>query len=325
MPNDTFSGKVTFKAFQIDPQTRTLDARIEVDNSDLKLRPGMFANAAVMVPVVSTIKTPATTQPVMAITAAQVVEAYAAALEPYFKAQKRLSEDSIDEVPALLQEVVVKLKPVAGSPVVSSEYSKLTDAAAAAKDKPIKEVRAVFKDTSSGMLAIGKSIGIPESGPKVQPFRCAMVSAPWLQPPGEKANPYMGSSMLTCGDNLPPLPQYSPKDSPGTAMPIAGRVMAVPRSAVIDTGKNKIVYVASAEGVYDMRAVKLGPPAGDFYPVLAGLDEGQSVVTVGAFLIDAENRLNPSGATDAAADSHDHSQGAPGSAPATAPMSGVKM
>ena len=71
-------------------------------------------------------------------------------------------------------------------------------------------------------------------------------------------------------------------------------MLAVPRTAVIDTGRNKIVYVQSAQGVFDMHAVKVGLPAGDYYPVLDGLDEGQTVVTVGAFLIDAENRLNPS-------------------------------
>ena len=43
-----------------------------------------------------------------------------------------------------------------------------------------------------------------------------------------------------------------------------------------------------------MKAVKLGPPAGDYYPVLSGLADGDRVVTVGTFLIDAENRLNPS-------------------------------
>jgi hypothetical protein len=42
-----------------------------------------------------------------------------------------------------------------------------------------------------------------------------------------------------------------------------------------------------------MKAVKLGPLAGEFYPVLSGLEEGERVVTVGAFLVDAENRLNP--------------------------------
>jgi Cu(I)/Ag(I) efflux system membrane fusion protein len=72
------------------------------------------------------------------------------------------------------------------------------------------------------------------------------------------------------------------------------KLLAVPRSAVIDTGKRKIVYVQSSEGVFDMKQIQTGPLAeGDYYPVLAGLNEGDQVVTRGAFLIDAENRLNP--------------------------------
>src|SRR5262249_48617013 len=47
LPNRVFHGTVTFKAFQLDPQTRTLDARVEVTNPDLRLRPGMFADASI--------------------------------------------------------------------------------------------------------------------------------------------------------------------------------------------------------------------------------------------------------------------------------------
>ena len=49
-----------------------------------------------------------------------------------------------------------------------------------------------------------------------------------------------------------------------------------------------------------MRAVQLGPLAGDFYPVVGGLNEGEKVVTVGAFLVDSENRLNPTTTSPAA-------------------------
>jgi Cu(I)/Ag(I) efflux system membrane fusion protein len=69
--------------------------------------------------------------------------------------------------------------------------------------------------------------------------------------------------------------------------------MAIPRSAVIDTGNEKIVYVESAPGIFDAKAVKLGPLAGEEYPVMDGLSEGDKVVTAGAFLLDAENRINP--------------------------------
>jgi hypothetical protein len=73
-----------------------------------------------------------------------------------------------------------------------------------------------------------------------------------------------------------------------------GRVAAVPESAVIDTGEKKIVYIESMPGMFDGVEVSLGRRCGDFYPVLRGLELGQRVVSVGAFLLDAASRLNPS-------------------------------
>jgi hypothetical protein len=73
-----------------------------------------------------------------------------------------------------------------------------------------------------------------------------------------------------------------------------GQVLAVPESAVVDTGARKVVYVERMPGMYDGVAVELGPRSGDSYPVIRGLEAGQRVVTAGAFLLDAETRLNPS-------------------------------
>jgi membrane fusion protein, copper/silver efflux system len=77
-----------------------------------------------------------------------------------------------------------------------------------------------------------------------------------------------------------------------------GLVLAVPDSAVIDTGALQIVYRQVVPGQFDGVQVKLGPrmsgPDGvAHYPVLRGLLEGDLIVTSGAFLIDAETRLNP--------------------------------
>jgi Cu(I)/Ag(I) efflux system membrane fusion protein len=108
--------------------------------------------------------------------------------------------------------------------------------------------------------------------------------------------------MLTCGSAVEALPTMNAGATTAPSSKMSGAmVLAVPRSAVIDTGKNKIVYVESSQGVYDMRAVKLGPLAGDDYPVFDGLAEGDRVVTIGTFLIDAENRLNPMRVADAPA------------------------
>jgi hypothetical protein len=72
-----------------------------------------------------------------------------------------------------------------------------------------------------------------------------------------------------------------------------GQVLAVPESAVVDTGSKKVVYVERMPGMYDGVEVVLGPRCGDAYPVVRGLEAGQRVVSAGAFLLDAETRLNP--------------------------------
>jgi membrane fusion protein, copper/silver efflux system len=68
-------------------------------------------------------------------------------------------------------------------------------------------------------------------------------------------------------------------------------VLAVPESAVIDTGSRKFVYREAWPGAYDGLQVELGPRSGDFYPVVRGLEPGDKVVTAGSFLVDAETRL----------------------------------
>jgi Cu(I)/Ag(I) efflux system membrane fusion protein len=82
------------------------------------------------------------------------------------------------------------------------------------------------------------------------------------------------------------------------------QVLCVPESAVIDSGTSKVVYVESIPGFFQGRAVVLGPRFGDRFPVIGGLSPGEKVAEAGAFLIDAESRLNgnsaPAGAPVAA-------------------------
>ncbi len=73
----------------------------------------------------------------------------------------------------------------------------------------------------------------------------------------------------------------------------AGQSLTIPESAVIDTGTRKVVYLEREPGIFDAVEVKLGPHAGGYYPVLEGLAAGDRIVTTGAFLVDAEGRLNP--------------------------------
>jgi Cu(I)/Ag(I) efflux system membrane fusion protein len=87
-------------------------------------------------------------------------------------------------------------------------------------------------------------------------------------------------------------------DSQRGEMLAKGLVLAVPESAVIDTGSQTIVYRQSAPGVFEGVQVELGPKMVDpqnvvFYPLIKGLKPGDELVSAGSFLVDAETRLNP--------------------------------
>ncbi len=75
------------------------------------------------------------------------------------------------------------------------------------------------------------------------------------------------------------------------ALPAGQDAVAIPRSAVVDTGARKLVYVAKPNGVFESREVQLGPVADEYYPVLNGLRAGERVVTEGNFLIDSQTRI----------------------------------
>ena len=70
-----------------------------------------------------------------------------------------------------------------------------------------------------------------------------------------------------------------------------GETLAVPEDAVLDTGERQIVFVVRGPGTFEPRAVRLGREAQGYYEVLAGLEEGDEVVTSANFLIDSESRF----------------------------------
>jgi membrane fusion protein, copper/silver efflux system len=70
-----------------------------------------------------------------------------------------------------------------------------------------------------------------------------------------------------------------------------GPVLAVPESAVLDSGARQSVLVDKGEGRFEPREVKLGRRGGGFVEITDGLSEGEAVVTSANFLIDAESNL----------------------------------
>ncbi len=65
----------------------------------------------------------------------------------------------------------------------------------------------------------------------------------------------------------------------------------VPVAAVIDSGKNKTVYVVKGEGIFEPRMVKTGWQFNDRIEIVEGLQAGEKIVVSGNFLIDSESRM----------------------------------
>ena len=75
--------------------------------------------------------------------------------------------------------------------------------------------------------------------------------------------------------------------------------LAIPASALIQTGERQIAFVERAPGEYAPREVKTGILGRDFVEVLSGLTEKETVVTSANFLIDSESRISAIGAAPA--------------------------
>lgn len=68
-------------------------------------------------------------------------------------------------------------------------------------------------------------------------------------------------------------------------------LLAVPVTAVLDSGVRKLVYVEKSRGQFAPIEIVTGPRTDDSYPVLSGLSEGDKVVTRGSFLLDSQSQI----------------------------------
>jgi Cu(I)/Ag(I) efflux system membrane fusion protein len=68
-------------------------------------------------------------------------------------------------------------------------------------------------------------------------------------------------------------------------------VIAVPNSAVIDTGTRQVVILDKGDGRFEPREVKIGAQGGGYTEIRDGVVSGDRVVVAANFLIDAESNL----------------------------------
>jgi len=72
------------------------------------------------------------------------------------------------------------------------------------------------------------------------------------------------------------------------------QVITVPRDAVVDTGLQQHVFVATGER-FEPRAVTLGVQLAERVEIRSGLEAGERIVASGVFLLDSESRLRATG------------------------------
>ncbi|MFZ5594019.1 MAG: efflux RND transporter periplasmic adaptor subunit [Pseudomonadota bacterium] len=73
-----------------------------------------------------------------------------------------------------------------------------------------------------------------------------------------------------------------------------GDAIAVPVTAVLETGKRRVVWVEKEPGMFEPREVNVGTRVGDRFQILTGLRAGEKVAASGGYMIDSELQLRGS-------------------------------
>ena len=99
----------------------------------------------------------------------------------------------------------------------------------------------------------------------------------------------------------------------------AGRKLAIPDEAVLDSGLRKVVFLDRGDGRFAPAEVKLGGKFDGYYEVLAGLSPGERIIASASFLLDSESRLKEAMGAMAGMPGMDKGEGGKGD------MKGMKM
>lgn len=138
---------------------------------------------------------------------------------------------------------------------------------------------------------------------QIEPGKCPVCKMDLLQiPSGSPFAPVDSSEHASHADvSQSPEPTEHVSD-PATvaATEVSANPLAVPVSAVLDTGRRQIAYRATKDGNYELVELQVGSLATAtdeagrttlYYPVLSGLNEGDLVVVRGGFLLDSQTQI----------------------------------
>ena len=315
MPGLTFSGKVTYIYPFFDTQTRTQKVQIEVANPTGRLRPGMYVTLQIK-PTLAEIYTHG------AISAAP----YACPMHPWVTS----------EHPAECEICGMDLEPTRAD-IIAAESASETEGEWVCPMHPEEQSDEFGECSICGMDLVerAKASTPPETAASV--WTCPMhpevksdefgecpicgmdlVEKQTTTETGGHSHAHQSLAAPTIRTDQPPLifkyvcpdhpdeyatvPGLCPRD--GKPLLMTGEVLTVPKSAVIDTGLRKIVFVDRGESGYEQVEVEVGPEAWGtsddsetkrrYYPIVSGLTPDDRVVTHGNFLIDSQTQLTGS-------------------------------
>ncbi len=334
MPDQTFRGKVSYIYPYFDVPTRTQKVQIEVPNPDGQLRPGMYVTLRL--------------KPTLAEIYAREVhpkDSYACPMHPWITSAILdecticgMDLESTRSEPAALgpmkavwtcpmhpqvQQFEAGECAICGMDLIEAQIPAETDVPTSHSNTQIEEESTVQEIWACPMHPQVQANELTECD------ICGMDLVPQsdlIQPTHNKDNTQVHNVSTPSGQSaqlkhLRLIFKYACPDHPdqyatlqdkcpidGNPLAMTGTVLAVPKSAIIDTGLRKIVFTDLGESGYEQLEVELGPEAWTevkhnghttkrrFYPVVKGLNPGDMVVTNGNFLLDSQTQLTGSAA-----------------------------
>ena len=184
-----------------------------------------------------------------------------------------------------------------GTAVTESQAADLTLTLSTASLRPIQRwIRTAGTiDKTGKVLAAslsGADAALVKVGQRVRAF-----------PPSSKSSMYQAriTRVVPQGGRVvvdASLTSHGRENSPYYVMEIVverGPFLSVPNEAIIEEGERRIVYVQRRPGQYAPQEIHAGIQGELYTQVLDGLNDGDPVVTLGSFFIDAEQKLKATG------------------------------
>ena len=292
MPGVAFSGKVTYIYPFFDTQTRTQKVQIEVPNPTGRLRPGMYVTLQIK-PTLACRNHPWVTSEHPAeceicgisndVSASEAAGKWVCPMHP------EEQSDEFGECSICGMDLVERAE-------MSTPVAETTTSMWVCPMHPEEQSDEFGECSICGMDLVEKQSVTVDTHSHAH----HAMTAPTLR--ADQPPLIFKYECPDHPDTYATVPGLCPHD--GKPLIMTGEVLTVPKSAVIDTGLRKIVFVDRGESGYEQVEVEVGPEAWGtsdnsetkrrYYPIVSGLTPGDMIVTHGNFLIDSQTQLTGS-------------------------------